>query len=403
MNVAPRAAGGVEGSGDRSPLMPTYAPPKVAFVAGSGSWLVDTEGNEYLDALCGLAVTSLGHSHPAVGAALARQAHTLLHTSNLFANPIAAEVARELDLLIGDGTPAGGQIFFCNSGAESNECAIKLARRWAGPGRHEMVSAFGSFHGRTLATLHLTGQPQKHEAFQPLPQGFRHVAFADIEDLDRALDSSVVAAVMLETVQGEGGVNPLPREYVKEVRNLCNERGVLLGFDEVQTGLGRTGRWFGFHHYDVEPDVVTMAKALGNGVPIGACWARREVAAAFRPGDHGTTYGGNPLVTAAARAVLAVMRESDVPTRATRAGERLRQGLSGAAGVVEVRGHGLLLAVELAEGIQAAEVALRALELGLIVNAVTPSAIRLAPSLLITDDEIEQVLCRLLRAVGDCG
>ncbi len=392
---------GPAGAGyDSCPLMPTYGPPQLSIVSGHGSWVLDAHDNEYLDALCGLAVTSLGHANSAVAAAISRQAHTLLHTSNLFANPIAGEVARELDVLIGDGTPAGGQVFFCNSGAEANECAIKLARRWAGPPRHEMVSAYGSFHGRTLATLHLTGQPQKHEAFQPLPPGFRHVAFADISDLDRALDASRVAAVVLESVQGEGGVNPLPVEYVKEVRRLCSERGVLLGFDEVQTGLGRTGRWFGFQHFDVEPDIVTVAKALGNGVPIGACWARREVASAFRPGDHATTYGGNALVTAAARAVLAEMRRLDVATLAREKGAQLRDSLSAVDGVGQVRGLGLLLAAELEPPLVAADVAAAALAAGLIVNAVNPTAIRLAPSLLVTDEELALIATRLARAIS---
>ena len=215
-------------------------------------------------------------------------------------------MAVTLDRLLG----GGGQVFLCNSGAEANEAAIKLARRWGGRGRHVVVSAYGSFHGRTLATLHATGQPAKHEAFQPLPEGFRHVAWNDLEALAAAIDPTV-AAVLLEPVQGEGGVNPADPGYLREVRSLCDERGVLLMVDEVQTGLGRTGRWFGFEHVGIQPDVVTLAKALGNGMPIGACWARREVAGAMVPGDHGTTFGGQPLAAAAARAVLAVMERED--------------------------------------------------------------------------------------------
>ena len=248
--------------------MPTYAPADVTFVRGSGTELWDSHGKRYLDFLCGLAVTSLGHAHPAVAAAVSAQADTLLHVSNLFRNDVAPEVAATLDELIG----GGGAVFFCNSGAEANECAIKLARLAGGPGRHVVVSAFGSFHGRTLATLHATGQPAKHEKFQPLPEGFRHVAFGDVGDLERVLDPSVTA-VLLEVVQGEGGVNVLPPGYLAEVRTLCDERGLLLIVDEVQTGLGRTGKWFGFQHEGVLPDIVTLAKALGNGVPVGACWA----------------------------------------------------------------------------------------------------------------------------------
>ena len=298
----------------RCPLMPTYGPPSVQFVRGRGSELWDRDGKRYLDFLSGLAVTSLGHAHPAVADAVAEQARTLLHVSNLFATDVGPEVARTLDRLLG----GGGQVFFCNSGAEANECAIKLARKWGGRGRHVVVSAYGSFHGRTLATLHDTGQPSKHEAFQPLPEGFRHVAWHDLEALEAAIDPSV-AAVLLESVQGEGGVQPASAEYLQGVRRLCDERGLLLVVDEVQTGLGRTGKWFGFQHAGVRPDVVTMAKALGNGVPIGACWAPAEVASAFVPGDHATTFGGQPLAAAAARAVLAVMEAEDVPARATSA------------------------------------------------------------------------------------
>ncbi|MBK9178333.1 MAG: acetylornithine transaminase [Acidimicrobiales bacterium] len=364
--------------------MPTYAPPTVLFVRGEGTVLWDADGRRYLDFLSGLAVTSLGHAHPAVAAAVAEQARTLLHVSNLFATGPAVDVALTLDRLLG----GGGQVFFCNSGAEANECAIKLARRWGGRGRHVVVSAYGSFHGRTLATLHATGQPQKHEAFQPLPEGFRHVAWDDLEALGAAIDPTV-AAVLLEVVQGEGGVNTASAEYLHGVRRLCDERGLLLVFDEVQTGLGRTGRWFAHQHLGVLPDVVTMAKALGNGVPIGACWATAEVAAAFRPGDHATTFGGQPLAAAAARAVLAVMEAEDVPARAARAGARLTAALGALPAVRSVRGLGLLLAAEF-DGLDARVVAADALRAGLVVNAVTPTALRLAPSLLVSDAEIDE-------------
>ena len=367
----------------RCPLMPTYGAPTVQFVRGEGTRLWDADGNEHLDFLAGLAVTSLGHSHPAVAEALHEQARTLLHVSNLFGTEPGAEVATTLDRLLG----GGGQVFFCNSGAEANEAAIKLARKWGGRGRHVVVSALGSFHGRTLATLHATGQPAKHEAFQPLPEGFRHVAWDDLAALEEALDPSV-AAVLLEPVQGEGGVNPATVEYFQGVRRLCDERGILFVVDEVQTGLGRTGEWFGHQHFGVVPDVVTMAKALGNGVPIGACWARAEVAAVFEPGDHATTYGGQPLATAAARAVLAVMEAEDVPARATAAGATLTAALSALDGVAEVRGLGLLLAAQLADGIDARRVAAECLRRGLVLNAVTPGALRLAPSLLVSEDDI---------------
>jgi acetylornithine/N-succinyldiaminopimelate aminotransferase len=370
------------------PLMPTYPPPPRTFVRGEGAYLFDGDGRRYLDCLSGLAVTSLGHAHPAVARALHDQASTLLHVSNLFGTEPGPEVARTLDRLVGDGEPAGGQVFFCNSGAEANECAIKLARRHGGRGRHVVVSAYGSFHGRTLATLHATGQPTKHEPFQPLPEGFRHVAWDDLDALAAALDPGV-AAVLLEPVQGEGGVVPAGAGYLQGVRRLCDERGALLMVDEVQTGLGRTGRWFGFQHAEVRPDVVTMAKALGNGVPIGACWARADLASVFEPGDHATTFGGQPLATAAARAVLATMQREDVPQRAARAGGRFRERLDALPAVTEVRGLGLLLAVELSDR-DARDVNAALLAAGLVANAVTPTALRLAPSLLISDDEIDE-------------
>lgn len=375
-------------------LMPTYPPTPVTFVRGEGTHLYDDDGRRYLDFLSGLAVTGLGHCHPVVAEAIADQARTLVHVSNLFGNEVGPAVATTLDRLIGDGAPAGGRVFFANSGAEANECAIKLARRWAGPGRFVVVSAYGSFHGRTLATLTATGQPTKHEPFQPLPEGFRHVAWDDLDALDRAVDESVVAGVLLEPLQGEGGVNMSSPGFLTAVRRLCDERGALLMLDEIQTGLGRTGRWFGFQHEGIVPDVVTVAKALGNGMPIGACWARAAVADAFTPGDHGSTFGGQPLAAAAARATLAVMEEADAPALAATAGVRLRAGLSGLPGVAGVRGRGLLLAAELDDAV-AKDVTARALAAGLVVNAVTEKAVRLAPPLLVSSAEIDEALAIL--------
>jgi acetylornithine/N-succinyldiaminopimelate aminotransferase len=366
--------------------MSTYAPPGVTFVRGQGSYLWDEDGRRYLDFLSGLAVTSLGHAHPRVAEAVCEAANTLVHTSNLFGTRPGPEVAGTLDRLIG----GGGRVFFANSGAEANECAIKLARKWAGHGRYAIISAYGSFHGRTLATLHATGQPAKHEAFQPLPEGFRHVAWRDLDALEKSM-SPEVAAVLLEPLQGEGGVWPAGREYFQGVRRLCDERGILLMVDEVQTGLGRTGRWWGFQHYDVHPDVVTVAKALGNGVPIGACWARADVAAAFAPGDHGSTFGGQPLAASAARATLAVMEAEDVPARAELRGNYLGKQLAQLAGTGAVRGLGLLLGVELVHG-HAGQAATRCLEQGLIVNAVTATALRMAPSLLVSETEIDEAV-----------
>ena len=383
---------------DAENVMQTYGRLPVAFVRGDGTLLFDSAGKEYLDFLTGLAVTSLGHAHPEVADAIADQARTLLHVSNLYYNDVQPTVAARLNALLG----GDGRVFFANSGAEANECAIKLARRYGqrngGPGRFHVISAYGSFHGRTLTTLAATGQPQKQETFQPLPEGFRQVAFDDLDALAVAMDDRV-AAVLLEPVQGEGGVNPASTEYLHGVRELCDEREALLIIDEVQTGLGRTGRWFGFQHSGVKPDVVTMAKALGNGVPIGACWARAAVADAFAPGDHATTFGGQPLAARAALAVLDVMEREGVPERAARAGTRLVEALAKLDGVAEVRGAGLLVAAELAPPFDAKVVAQKCLDRGLVVNAVTPTALRFAPPLLVSDAEIDEAVARVADAL----
>ena len=378
---------------DHCPFMPTYGAPSVRMVRGEGCRLWDEDGNEYLDFLAGIAVVGVGHANPEIAEAIAEQARTLVHVSNLYGSVPGTEVAITLDRLLG----GGGQIFFTNSGAEAIECAIKLARKWGGHGRYGVVSAYGSFHGRTLGALHATGQPAKWEGFQPLPEGFHHVAWNDLEALEAAIDPSI-AAVLLEPIQGEGGVNPATAQYFEGVRRLCDELGLLMIVDEIQTGLGRTGEWFGFQHFGVEPDVVTMAKALGNGMPIGACWAKKDVAAVFQPGDHGTTYGGQPLAASAARATLAILERINAPQLAEQAGAQLRHSLEIIDGVVEVRGLGLLLAAELAEGIDSKAVAADLLSRGLIVNAVSPTALRFAPPLIVSESEILQAV-DLLSAV----
>jgi acetylornithine/N-succinyldiaminopimelate aminotransferase len=376
-------------------LMLTYPDPPVTFVRGAGSRLWDDQGREYLDFLSGLAVTSLGHAHPVVSDAIAAQARTLSHVSNLYGTEPQREVAATLDRLLG----GGGRVFFANSGAEANECALKLARKWGGWGRFVVISAYGSFHGRTLATLHATGQPTKHEPFQPLPEGFRHVAWRDLEALAAAIDPSVVG-VLIEPVQGEGGVNPAGAEYFAGIRRICDDRGLLMMVDEVQTGLGRTGTWFAHQRYGVRPDVVTMAKALGNGMPIGACWALDAVADTFVPGDHATTFGGQPLAAAAARAVLEVMEANDVPALAEARGAYLMAALEALPGVRVVRGVGLLVAAELEEGKGANQMAAAALDAGLVVNPVTPTALRLAPSLLVSEAEIDEAVAILGRVLA---
>ncbi len=375
---------------DHCPIMPTYGPPEIMFVRGEGSRLYDPAGKEYIDWLAGIAVTSLGHSHPGVAKAIAEQATTLLHVSNLFATEPQWKVARIINELVGG--PAG-QVFFCNSGGEANEALIKLARKWGGRGRHVVVSAMRSFHGRTLATLAATGQPEKHEPFQPLPEGFRHVEYNNIDALEQSLDDTV-AAVLLEPIQGEGGINEVDPGYFPAVRELCTERGILLMFDEVQTGLARTGAWFAHQHYGIEPDAISIAKALGNGMPIGAIWARNEVAASFKPGDHATTFGGQPMAASAALATLEIMKSIDAPSLANTVGSAIRGKLEEMNGVVSTRGRGMLIAAELdpavLNGRTAGEVANACLHAGLVLNGVTPTALRIAPPLTITFAEIEQ-------------
>jgi acetylornithine/N-succinyldiaminopimelate aminotransferase len=393
-----------------SPLMDTYPPQPVTFVRGLGTELWDADGNRYLDFLCGLAVTSLGHSHPAVADAIAAQARTLLHVSNLYGTEPGPQVARTIDRLIGAGPGRAGEarqtgkVFFCNSGAEANEAAIKLARKRGGRGKHVIVSAWRSFHGRTLATLHATGQPEKHEAFQPLPEGFRHASWNDADDFERVLDDQV-AGILLEPVQGEGGVNPGDPQFFRAIRRMCDERDIALIVDEVQTGFGRTGEWFGFHHFDVQPDIVTMAKALGNGVPIGACWARDDVAEAFKPGDHATTFGGQPLAASAARAVLQVMEDIDAPALAAKRSAHLRDQLASVPGVLDVRGLGLLLGVELDPGVlgtrTAKDIATRCLARGLVLNGITDTALRLAPPLTVSDAELDEGIAILAAVLAE--
>jgi acetylornithine/N-succinyldiaminopimelate aminotransferase len=390
------------------PLMSNYGAPTITLVEGKGSEVWDSTGVRYLDFLCGLAVTSLGHSHPVVADAIAEQAHTLMHVSNLYNTIPGPEVAITLDRLIQTGPTSAkpnkqrGQVLFQNSGAEANEAAIKLARKYNGRGRHVVLSAMRSFHGRTLATLHATGQPEKHETFQPLPEGFRHAAYNDVEAMEAALDPTV-GAILVEAIQGEGGVNTTDENYLRDLRALCDERQVLLILDEIQTGIARTGAWFAFQHAGILPDIVTMAKGLGNGMPIGAIWAKREVAEAFKPGDHGSTFAGQPLAAAAARATLAVMEEMDAPAMANARGAELTAALLALEGVDSVRGAGLLLAAELNElglkGRTAGEVSAACAANGVLVNGVTKTALRFAPPITVSSGEIEEAIRKIDAAI----
>jgi predicted acetylornithine/succinylornithine family transaminase len=381
------------------PFMPVFGPPQVMFVRGAGTELWDVDGKRHLDFLCGLAVTSLGHSNPAVTEAITAQASRLLHVSNFFTNDAATAAAIAVRDLLAEATGDAGQVFFCNSGAEANEAALKLARKFGGRGRHVVISAYGSFHGRTLAALAATGQPAKHEPFFPMPDGFRHVAYGDLAALEAMIDPTV-SAVIIETVQGEGGVVPADPEYLQGIRRICDERGMLMIVDEVQTGYARTGRWFGFQHAGVRPDVVTMAKAMGNGFPVGAVWARTDVAAAFVPGDHGSTYSGTAIATAVVSAVIAEMRRIDAPAMAAAKGAALRAKLEAIPQVASVRGQGLLLAAELGEGADAKAVYTELLARGLVTNAVTATALRLAPPITVSDSEIDEAVSLIADVLG---
>jgi acetylornithine/N-succinyldiaminopimelate aminotransferase len=379
-------------------IMPSYRRLPVTFVEGDGPFLFDQGGRRYLDFVAGVAVNALGHAHPAVAEAVAGQVAKLVHTSNLYYTAPMAALADKLCELL--GWP-DGKVFFANSGAEANECAIKLVRRWAGanfgPDRYGTIAAMGAFHGRTLETLAATGQPAKWKPFSPLPPGFTHVPYDDAEALRSAITGRE-SSVLLEPVQGEGGVIVPSPDYLPTVRQICSGERMAFIADEVQTGLGRTGEWFGFELSGAVPDVITLAKALGNGLPIGACVARGEWADAFQPGDHATTIGGGPVVCAASLAVLETMEAEGVVENAREVGAYLKKLLEELAGrhdaVESVRGVGLLLAVQLTAE-RAAEAVHLALDKGLLVNNVTPSAIRLCPPLIVNRSQCDQAVAIL--------
>jgi acetylornithine/N-succinyldiaminopimelate aminotransferase len=381
-----------------SPLMNNYGPAPITLVKGKGTEVWDDDGRRYLDFLSGIAVVNLGHSNPVVADAIAKQARTLVHTSNLYYTQPQMELAPKLDALIRDGRGEPGKILFQNSGAEANEGALKLARKFAGRGRAGVLSAFRSFHGRTLMTLAATGQPEKHEPFQPLPEGFRHAQWNDLGEFDRALDDTI-GTVILEPLQGEGGVIPGDAVFFEGIRRMCDERGIVLIFDEVQTGMARTGKWFGFQHFDVMPDIVTMAKGLGNGMPIGAVWARTEVADAFGPGDHGCTFGGQPLACSAANAVIDEMQRLDAPAMAATKGAYFADAVSGLPGVSSTRGLGLLMGIELdpdvLNGRTGADVTAACRDAGLLLIQASPTSLRVAPPLTTTEAEIDEAVAIL--------
>jgi acetylornithine/N-succinyldiaminopimelate aminotransferase len=365
-------------------LMGTFKRLPIAIRSGHGATVTDTEGREYLDLVAGIAVNILGHAHPAITEAVSTQAGRLIHTSNLYYSEPQVELAR---LLVEHSFPS--RVFFANSGAEANEAAIKIARKWGKlhrDGAFRIITADRSFHGRTLTTVTATGQPKYQAPFTPLPEGFDHVPYGDLEAVKQATGPDTVA-VMLEPIMGESGVIMAPDGYFAAIRAWCDEQNLLLILDEVQTGLCRTGDWFAFQHEGIQPDVMTLAKALGGGVPIGACLAAPR-ADVLEPGDHGSTFGGNPLACAAGVAVLTVAEQEDLPGRAREMGALLREQLQSLSGVREVRGRGLLQAVEFEEPVAIAFQGL-CLERGVIVNATDERTIRLAPPLVVTAAEID--------------
>jgi len=372
--------------------MSTYSRLPVTFERGEGAWLWDDTGKKYLDAISGVAVCGLGHAHPAVADAVCRQARTLIHTSNLYGIAHQQQLAERLTHLAGMD-----KAFFCNSGAEANEAAIKLARLYGhkkGIDVPTVIVAEGSFHGRTLATLSATGNRKVQAGFEPLVRGFLRVAYNDLDALHTiAKNSTGVVAVLLEPVQGEGGINIPDDDYLVGVRALCDQHGWLMMLDEVQTGMGRTGRWFGFQHSGVTPDVITLAKGLANGVPIGACLARGEAATIFKPGNHASTFGGNPLACSAALAVIDTINKDNLTVRAAalsaRIVERLRTRLHDASAVQGIRARGLMIGIELDR--PCAELVGQALTRGLLINVTAERVIRLLPPLILSDAEADQL------------
>ena len=377
--------------------MHTYARKPVAFVRGEGMRLWDDDGREYLDFVSGIGAVNLGHSHPAVVEAVREQIGRLTHVSNLYYVEHRDELAREIVTLF--GSPA--RVFFCNSGTEATEGAVKLARRWGSARRgakcHRIVTAERSFHGRTLAALAATGQPSKQEAFEPLPSGFTHVPLNDIAMLEAAVDERT-CAVLLEPIQGEGGVYLCTAEYLAAARRICDERDVLLILDEVQTGLWRCGTPFAWQHYGTKPDVAYLAKSLANGLPAGAIVAREEVADAFLPGDHGSTFGGGPVIAAAARASLRAMQDERLGENTVAVGAYLREGLQAFAdkteAVAEIRGVGLMNAVEFKEPV-AAGIAALGLERGVLLNSIGADILRILPPLVCSTSEVDTLLALL--------
>jgi acetylornithine/N-succinyldiaminopimelate aminotransferase len=376
-------------------LMKTYAPQPVAFARGEGSWLWDTEGKRYLDALAGIAVSGLGHGHPVLVKAIAEQSAKLIHTSNLFRVAEQERLADKVCAIAGMDNA-----FFCNSGAEANECAIKIARlhgHQRGIENPAIVVMEKAWHGRTLATLSATGSRKAQAGFEPLMGGFLRVPYNDLGAVERLSEHPSVVAILMEVLQGEGGINVADAQYLRKLREICDRRQWLLMIDEVQSGIGRTGKWFAHQWSGIVPDVMPLAKGLGSGVPIGACLARGVAAQVFKPGNHGTTFGGGPLVSIAGLTTLEIIEKDGLLANAARQGEAIMQGLArelaGEAGVKEIRGMGLMIGVELDR--PCGDLVRRGLEAGIVINVTADTVVRLLPPLVFGDAESRELVARL--------
>ena len=370
-----------------------YGTPAIALVKGKGIVVTDADGKQYLDFLGGIATSILGHAHPAIVKAVTKQVSTLSHVSNFYAHPTAVQLAEKLTAMTGDKK---AKIFFCQSGAEANEAALKLSRR---TGKVRVVAAQGAFHGRTMGALSLTGQPAKREPFLPLIKGVKHVPFGDIEAMRKAVTKKT-AMVIIEPMMGEAGVIVPPTDYLQQLRALCNDKGALLVIDAVQTGMGRTGDWFGYEYSGITPDVITLAKGLGGGLPLGAMLALGKAAELFQPGDHGSTFGGNPVTTAAGLAAIEFIESKEILSKVEKQGAHLMQELALVPGVKEVRGAGLLLGIEL-NTLKAADVATALRDSGVLVNAANASTIRIAPALIVTDAQINKFITIFKKVIAD--
>ncbi len=384
----------------RSALMPTYGDYGVVIKKAEGCRLFDVNDNVYLDFLAGVSVVSLGHANQVVNQAVVDQISNFGHLSNFFLNETTSKLAHRIASYVSSDTSDKGKVFFSNSGAEANETAIKLVRRYGGGQRYKIVTCLNSFHGRTMGALAATGQPGKQMPFQPLPPGFIYVEFDNVEQMRDAVSDPLVVAVMVEIIQGEGGVVDASPGYFEEVERLCKEREVLLVVDEVQTGMGRTGQMFAFSHFGLDPDVVTLSKALGNGFPIGATWARTSVANTFVPGDHGSTFGGSPSSSAAALAVFDEIERRGILDHVVEVSDYLRSRLIELDIVHIVSGMGLLLGVRLKRPV-AKEIVARSLRCGLVLNALSDRIIRVAPPLVVSKDEIDEALAVFSKVSSD--